>query len=74
MAPSASLGSTQTKFLNLVPFRFDSITFLFFRLITMYFIMPDTEQRSLEDIELHYSDNTKGITDIYIHKKSEIVP
>lgn len=35
--------------------------------------MPETEQRSLEDIELHYSANTKGITDTYIRKKSEIV-
>ena len=32
--------------------------------------MPETEQRSLENIELHYSDNTKGLTDIYIPKNS----
>lgn len=32
--------------------------------------MPETEQRSLEEIERHYSDNTKGITDIYIPKSS----
>lgn len=32
----------------------------------MYFILPETEQRSLEDIELHYTDNTKNITDIHI--------
>lgn len=32
----------------------------------MYFILPETEQRSLEDIELHYIDNTKNLTDIRI--------
>ena len=32
----------------------------------MFFILPETEQRSLEDIELHYVDNTKKITDIRI--------
>lgn len=32
----------------------------------MFLILPETEQRSLEDIELHYVDNTKKITDIRI--------
>lgn len=32
----------------------------------MYFILPETEKRSLEDIEAHYTDNTKKITDIHI--------
>lgn len=32
----------------------------------MYTILPETEHRSLTDIELHYSDDTKGFTDIYI--------
>lgn len=45
------------------------VKFFFFSFVVMYFILPETEQRSLEDIERHYSDNTKGITDIYIHKK-----
>lgn len=36
----------------------------------MYFILPETEQRTLDDIELHFSDNTKGITDINIPKSS----
>lgn len=35
-------------------------------LIVMYFILPETEQRSLEDIELHFIDNTKNITDVHI--------
>lgn len=34
----------------------------------MYYILPETEGRTLEDIELHYSDDTKGITDIDIPK------
>lgn len=32
-------------------------------LILMYFILPETEGRSLEDIELHFADNSKGITE-----------
>lgn len=32
----------------------------------MFFIMPETEHRSLEEIELHYSDNSRSITDINI--------
>lgn len=39
----------------------------------MFLIMPETEQRSLEDIELHFSDNTKGITDIDIVKRTKAV-
>lgn len=29
-------------------------------------MLPETEQRSLEDIELHYSDDSRGLTDINI--------
>ena len=32
-------------------------------LILMYNIMPETENRSLEDIEFHFSDNSKKLTD-----------
>lgn len=32
----------------------------------MFNILPETEGRSLEDIELHFSDNSKRITDWYI--------
>lgn len=32
----------------------------------MYYILPETEHRSLQDIELHYSDNKKGLFDIDI--------
>lgn len=34
----------------------------------MFFIMPETEGRSLEDIELHYSDKSNRLTDIFIRK------
>lgn len=39
-------------------------------LIIAYFIFPVTENRSLEDIELHFSDNSKKITDIKIAKST----
>lgn len=34
----------------------------------MYFILPETEGRSLEEIELHFSDNSKKITNRRIPK------
>lgn len=34
----------------------------------MYQILPETEDRSLEDIELHFSDNSKKLTDRKIAK------
>lgn len=37
-------------------------------LILMYKILPETENRSLEDIELHFSDNAKKITNRKITK------
>lgn len=39
-------------------------------LIWMYLILPETENRSLEDIERHFSDNSKKITDHKIAKMS----
>lgn len=36
----------------------------------MSLILPETEQRSLEDIEIHYSDNSRRITDINIQISS----
>lgn len=35
-------------------------------IVLMFNILPETEGRSLEDIELHFSDNSKRITDWYI--------
>lgn len=35
----------------------------FVGLVVCYFILPETERRTLEDIELHFSDNTRSLTD-----------
>lgn len=32
----------------------------------VYFFLPETEKRTLEDIEIHFSDNKRKWTDIYI--------
>lgn len=32
-------------------------------LVSMYLILPETENRSLEEIELHFSDDTKTLCD-----------
>lgn len=32
-------------------------------IVLIYLIMPETENRTLEDIEMHFSDNSKKITD-----------
>lgn len=37
----------------------------------MYNILPETESRSLEDIELHFSDDSKKLTDRQIRKMSK---
>ncbi|XP_031636109.1 facilitated trehalose transporter Tret1-like [Contarinia nasturtii] len=42
-----------------------------FGLILTYNILPETENRSLEDIELHFSDNSKKITDRKIAKRAK---
>lgn len=39
-----------------------------FAFVSMYFILPETEGRTLEDIEHHFSDNSKRITDWKIEK------
>lgn len=39
-----------------------------FSFVVMFIILPETEDRSLEAIELHFSDNSKGLTDIHIPK------
>lgn len=43
-----------------------------FGLILMYKILPETENRTLEEIELHFADNSKKLTDrniATIHEK-----
>lgn len=37
-------------------------------LILMYFIMPETENRTLEEIEMHFANNSKKITDRRVSK------
>jgi hypothetical protein len=36
----------------------------------IYFYLPETERRTLEDIELHFSDNNKKFSDKKIPKNS----
>lgn len=38
-------------------------------IVLMYKILPETENRTLEDIEMHFSDGSKKITDRKIHKQ-----
>lgn len=40
----------------------------FIGLFIVYYLMPETERRTLEDIELHFSDNTLGLADRKIPK------
>ncbi|XP_062561783.1 facilitated trehalose transporter Tret1-like [Armigeres subalbatus] len=42
----------------------------------VYFFLPETEKRTLEDIELYFSDNSRKLTDIHIeryHKKKAVI-
>lgn len=41
--------------------------------IFIYFYLPETEKRTLEDIELHFSDNNKKLNDIKIPKSKSIL-
>lgn len=38
----------------------------------MYFLMPETEGRSLEEIEVHFSENQRKITDRRIQKNVSV--
>lgn len=42
-----------------------------FGLVLMYKILPETENRTLEEIELHFADNNKKLTDRKIAKIHE---
>lgn len=41
-------------------------------LLLMFNILPETENRSLEDIELHFSDKSKRITNHKIPKRQKL--
>lgn len=43
-------------------------------LIFAYYVLPETNNRTLEDIELHFCDNSKKITDHKIVKVSDVEP
>lgn len=51
-----------------------SIYFLFIRfsLIVTYLILPETDSRSLEDIELHFSDNSLSLLDRKIARTEQV--
>ncbi|XP_031621657.1 facilitated trehalose transporter Tret1-like [Contarinia nasturtii] len=40
-------------------------------LVVTFLILPETEGTSLEDIEIHFSDNSRKLTDRYIARQSE---
>lgn len=40
----------------------------------MYVFLPETENRTLEEVELYFSDKTRKLTDIHIKKASEANP
>lgn len=42
--------------------------------ILMYLVLPETENISLEDIELHFSDDSKKITNRKIIKSNDMIP
>lgn len=43
-----------------------------FGLIYIYKYLPETERRTLEEIELHFSDNSKKLSDIKIRKNVDM--
>lgn len=44
-----------------------------FGLILMYLIFPETNNRTIEDIELHFADDSKRITDWRVSKSQILV-
>lgn len=44
----------------------------FFRWISMYYLLPETEDRTLEDIEVHFSNNQRKLTDRKIQKNMSV--
>ena len=44
----------------------DFILKIFYSFVGMYFTLPETEGKSLDDIENYFSDRKRKLTDIYI--------
>lgn len=40
----------------------------------MYFVLPETEGKTLEDIEIYFSDTQRKYTDIIIHSADNNLP
>ena len=59
------------NYLYIYLYRYAAIDVLGF--IFIYFYLPETEQRTLEDIELHFSDNNKKLKDIKIPKSKMVL-
>lgn len=38
----------------------------------MFFMLPETENRTMQDIELHFNENKRSIFDINIHINASI--
>lgn len=47
---------------------------ILFRLIVIYQILPETEGRTLQDIEIHFADDSRKITDHHIARMSDVTP
>lgn len=48
-----------------------NFAFISYSLIILYNILPETEGRTLEDIENHFTDNSKSLTDHKIKKQAD---
>lgn len=56
-------------FFSFLNFQF-RMCFFRFRFAIMTFLLPETENRSLEDIELHFSDNKRSIFSTHIQQNA----
>lgn len=49
-------------------------SFKIFRFIGMYLTLPETEGRTLEDVENYFANRKRRFNDIHIPHKAEIAP